>query len=42
MAQHCGLARIAISNRERETQLAFFRFVELTALEARAKKISSA
>src|ERR1700691_950863 len=30
---------IAITNREREAQFAFFRFVELTALEARVQKM---
>src|SRR2546425_13119064 len=35
-----ALLVMAITNRERETQLAFFRFVELTALEARVQKCS--
>src|ERR1019366_381651 len=33
-----ALLVVAITNRERETQLAFFRFVELTALEARVQE----
>ena len=34
-----ALLAVAITDRERETQLAFFRFVELTALEARVQKM---
>jgi len=34
-----ALLVIAITDRERETQFAFFRFVELTALEARVQKM---
>src|SRR6202022_1142415 len=34
-----ALLVVAITDREREAQLAFFRFVELTALEARVQKM---
>src|SRR5674476_1276011 len=34
-----ALLVVAITDRQRETQLAFFRFVELTALEARVQKM---
>jgi hypothetical protein len=34
-----ALLVVAVADREREMQLAFFRFVELTALEARVQKV---